>query len=171
MTNKTAWPPGATEGDAHDLEASRELVEKATDAKVPESPELDLYADQISLNGKNLEIPRMSDEMLRTFIQAFLGGQIFTSMQIKNPSDVVLVFLPLALGALSGYRPEGFENLGVIYEFHNAALSRGVNGMPVFPSCRLMHKLDWARAVKVINRELDRQAAMELPPDDPTEET
>lgn len=171
--NKKPWPPGVTTGDGFDLQAERELVEKATTKPEGEEAELDLHGDHVTLHGKDFELPRATEESLRKFIQDYLAGAIFTSADLREhdqrPESMTLgtVFMPLLLGVFSDYRPEGLRDIGVVYEYWSQALPRSINGYPIFASCRFLHRLDWARAAKVIDRELKRQKEMEIPPDEP----
>ena len=53
---------------------------------------------------------------------------------------------------------EGFDgSLGLVYEYYSAAGPRCVNGMPMFTSHRIMHKLDVQRADPIIQREVERR--------------
>ena len=54
------------------------------------------------------------------------------------------------------------QDIGGFWEYLNQAGPRGINGMPCFFSCRIMHKEDWKRAVAAINREIERQARIEI---------
>lgn len=54
------------------------------------------------------------------------------------------------------------SQLGIIWEHHNKSLPRGVNGMPMFMSCRLMHKDDWERALTAIRAEWKRRDSIEI---------
>ena len=116
---------------------------------------------------QELEIPRLSDEQLRGFINDFLGNKFFTSAHLREHEFGMLtsVFFPIALGMFSDYTRESIgRNLGLIYEEYSQAMPMAVNGLPMFVSCRLMHKLDWDRARKVIHAEMDRRKNIELPP-------
>jgi hypothetical protein len=53
-------------------------------------------------------------------------------------------------------------NLGIVYEYYNKGGPRSVDGFPTFGSCRLLHKLDWQRAQKAIDRELARRKEIEI---------
>lgn len=118
-----------------------------------------------------INIPRMTDEQLREFIQGYLNGKYFTSENIR-PEDKVLmlgmVFLPVALGAFSLYKPDSIrEDLGILYEEYSKALPRSCNGYPSFFSVRVMHRLDWKKAVQVIIAEEERQKTLVIPADEP----
>ena len=44
------------------------------------------------------------------------------------------------------------KDVGVVWEYLNKSLPRGVNGNPMFMSCRIMHKEDWKRATKALDK-------------------
>jgi len=57
-----------------------------------------------------------------------------------------------------------WADLGIIWEWLDSKnrLARGINGMPMFLSARLMHKEDWERAKKVIDEEHERQQKLDV---------
>jgi hypothetical protein len=52
--------------------------------------------------------------------------------------------------------------LGIIWEWERKSLPRGINGMPMFMSCKLMHKDDWSRALKAIRAEWKRREDIQV---------
>lgn len=196
-----------------------------------------------------MEIPRMSDDRLRQFVDDFCSSRIFTSAQLSVNQPVGTIFMPLVFGAFDlpeGSKPlepakpeepvppeplepidadtlyqiewgdiegaqefaeyevrkeehdrkckeheleleryvlkcdgyqrdyeewtdiciglgeEWTQDLGVIWENMNTAGPVSVNGYPVFYSFHMMHKEDWARALKAIKREEERRKSIEL---------
>jgi hypothetical protein len=65
-------------------------------------------------------------------------GKVFSHTQCTNPGDIRSVFMPLALGVLSGWSEKEFKDIGLIYEYYEKAGPRSVNGMPMFMSMRLL---------------------------------
>lgn len=108
------------------------------------------------------EVPRKSDEELREFVLAYCDGRVFTSLQISKDRDIGLVFMPLALGALHNVTDQYAASIGLIYEYLSKAGPSSINGMPVFFSCRLLHRDDCERVMPAIQRELDRRKNIEL---------
>ena len=107
-----------------------------------------------------LDLPRMSDDALRKLILDFVDGRIFTSVHIPSnqmQSMLSMVFMPLALGALHKVHPDSLANIGLIYEYLDQAAPRSINGMPIFFSCRMVHKDDWQRAIPAIQAEEERR--------------
>jgi hypothetical protein len=98
------------------------------------------------------ELPRMSNDALKQFVLDYIDGKIFIIQQIKQPSVVPMVFLPLAMGALSGVPKEVALEIGTVWEYWDQAGPRGVNGYPMFTSCRFMWKGDWERAAAKIEQ-------------------
>ena len=52
--------------------------------------------------------------------------------------------------------------LGIIWEWERKSLPRGINGMPMFMSCKLMHKDDWSRALTAIRAEWKRRENIQV---------
>jgi len=93
-----------------------------------------------------------------------LENRIFTSAHMKDHEmqHFGMVFVPAAMGALSDWPKSRLEEIGVFWEENSKALPRGVNGLPMFMSMHLMHKDDWARATKAIEREQKRRETIEI---------
>lgn len=108
------------------------------------------------------QVSRMSDEQLRQFVNDYCSGRIFTNWDIPNVDLVRMVFVPIGLGAFTGWKKEDLGQLGCVYERIDKAAPRGINGLPMFFSMRMMHTEDWARAIIAINRELNRRENIEV---------
>ncbi len=107
------------------------------------------------------EVPRMSDEDLRAFVVAFCDGRIFSTAHMRNLEDAYLVFMPLFFGA-GDFSRSWIESIGVVYEYMDKAGPRSINGMPIFFSCRFVHRDDWERARQAIIKEEARRANIEV---------
>ncbi len=105
---------------------------------------------------------RCSDDELREFVVGWCDGRIFCSAELPTPDLLGSVFMPLALGALQEWTREEIGLIGVVWEYRREAGPLAVNGQPVFFSCRLMHRDDWERARRAIDRELERRRTIEL---------
>lgn len=111
------------------------------------------------------KIPSMDDEALRKFVQAYCNQQVFTSWELINRqqnaadpfAELPMVFMPLAMGALSEWTKEELDDIGLIYEYMSEAGPRAINGNPCFVSFRIMNCADWKRAAEAITKELDRR--------------
>jgi hypothetical protein len=44
------------------------------------------------------------------------------------------------------------DEIGVVWEYHSKSMPRSINGLPCFMSCRIMHKDDWKRATKALDK-------------------
>jgi hypothetical protein len=108
------------------------------------------------------EVGRMSDNQLREFVQGVLSGTLFLSVQVHQQRDIPVVFMPLALGALTEWSEEKLKDVGVFYARMSAALPRSYNGNPMFTEVRFLHKDDWARASKTLSREWSRWQDLEV---------
>ena len=104
--------------------------------------------------------PRMSDEDLKAFVLGMCDGKIFT-MNDAPPDLVPMCFLPLMFNQ-EALPKEVLDRIGMVWEWMSEAGPRGVNNLPIFTSCRLMHKIDWERAHSAILKELERRKNIEL---------
>ena len=110
-------------------------------------------------------ISSMSKNFLRKFVRSYCDGQIFTSADEpgrtveKWASNVRMSFLPAAMGALEGVE---LSDLGVLWEYHKESLPRGINGMPMFMSVKMMNKADWETVKGAIEKELKRREEVEV---------
>lgn len=113
------------------------------------------------VTGENISL--MSEDDLRAFVDDLVSGHIFTSAHLNSQPDLVpMVFLPIALGALSKWSATGLNNLGVVWERMDKAGPTSINGYPTFFSMHLMHREDWVIAAAAANREHERRKAIEL---------
>ena len=90
-------------------------------------------------------IPRMSSENLSVLAKDIATNSVFLSTMIRehDAANVLhMVFMPLALGCLSDLSKEEAEDIGLIYEYLKEAGPRGINGYPMFTSCRFLTKKD-----------------------------
>jgi len=109
---------------------------------------------------KKKPCPRMNADELRDFVLAYCDGSIWTNLDALQPRDVGLMFLPVA------FAPHliDLEGLGLIWADvrKDDKFPTGINGRPMFGSCRVMHKDDWSRAREAIKRELDRRKTIDV---------
>jgi len=110
----------------------------------------------------DMEFKMLNDDELRAFVVDCLAGRIFTSSQARN-IDVPRIFMVVAFGALSKYSTKSMENIGVLYEYMSEAAPRSINGYPIFFSMRILHKIDWEIALKMLVAEEQRQKRLEVP--------
>jgi len=72
-------------------------------------------------------------------------GKIFCDRQI-NPREIgsmlAMVFMPIALGALSETANVVRDNIGMIYEYLSEAGPRSINGYPIFMSFKTLTKAE-----------------------------
>jgi hypothetical protein len=111
------------------------------------------------------EVRHMSDDELRSFVDDFLAGRIFTSAQINGSQSGHLlqtIFMPLCLGALAGYSDTALSSIGVIWGYMKDALPGSINGYPIFHTMYVLHIDDWKIAIKAIEREQERRKHIEL---------
>lgn len=115
-----------------------------------------------TMADESRKIGRLKDDELKKFIREFLSGAIYTSAQVTEMNILTMVFMPLALGALSQWEEEEVEKIGILWEYLDQAGPRAVNGCPIFFSMYMMHREDWKIAARVIDREQRRLADISL---------
>lgn len=99
----------------------------------------------------------MSEKDRRKFVVDFMFGKIYTSQMIENEcwdTMMLMVFMPLALGAIQELTPEEAADIGIIWEYTDNASPRSINGHPIFLSMRIMHKVDWNKISPQIEKRL-----------------
>ena len=116
------------------------------------------------------ELTRMHEGELQKFVADSLVGRIWTSALLEKREDPATVWLPILFGAFSGWTEEDRRQIGVVWEYTDKALPRSPNGLPMFPSMRVMHIDDWKRAYPVIIQEQERMKDLDLPQDTTTKE-
>lgn len=109
---------------------------------------------------KKVPLPRrMTPDERRDFVLAWCNGTITSSNEV--PSNLLtVVFFPLFLGALSGYRKRDLAQIGLIWADSARDQTMGawaVNGFPCFASCRIMLQPDWEELKPKISAELKRR--------------
>lgn len=108
--------------------------------------------------------PPMTDDELRHFVAGYCDGRITVSADM--PENLIgMVFLPITFGACNGATKAQLKKLGCIWAERGVDkdCERGINGFPIFVSCRIMLKTDWDRARKAILIERERRGAIEIP--------
>ncbi len=106
------------------------------------------------------KVSRMSREEFVKFVDAYCSGTVFTSDQIpasQMKSLMGLVFMPLSLGLLDKVSKEEIQNIRVVYEYLSEAGPRSINRMPIFFSCRFIHKDDTEKLNKAVAAEFERR--------------
>jgi hypothetical protein len=96
------------------------------------------------------EIKKLADDIYRGFV--------FTDRHVRNPDDILRVFMPLVL-----FKEEQIEEFkanipGMIYEYMDKAGPMSIDGMPMFCSFRFLSKED---AKKVDEKYLQIKKAIE----------
>lgn len=97
--------------------------------------------------------PKRSEEDVRHLAQEWVAGRVYCMTGI--PADLIpLVFMPVAFGALKGYRRRQLDSLFVfaIEGEHSSIPGRGVNGYPMFTACSVWRRRDALRANDLARR-------------------
>jgi hypothetical protein len=107
----------------------------------------DTPVDQVGLTA----VRPLPVEEKKKFVLALVNGGVFTDHHIRKPEMIPMVFMPIALGALSGSSESYIKSIGLIYEYMDAAQSRSIDGMPTFFSCRMMNVADAEECLAAYN--------------------
>lgn len=109
--------------------------------------------DESSNTVKVDKLARMPDSALREFIIDYVDGRIFSSNMMVDEKMLPNVFMPIMFCM---FEDDALNQLGLVWEHRSQALaSTAINGMPIFASCRLMHKEDWKLAIEKIHKLID----------------
>ncbi len=90
-----------------------------------------------------LKIPRMSQE----FLDRLAGRVVRREVWITNtPQNLYQAFGLILMATLDGLSHDEankkLEDLGAMWETYELALPRGINGLPMFTSGHMVHRLD-----------------------------
>lgn len=93
---------------------------------------------------KVLNIPSQTQEELNVLARDMSKGLLFSNLHVPPGEDHMLatIFLPLGMGALNQYEDESLRQIGIVYEYLNKAMPRGINGYPTFMSFRMLNRVD-----------------------------
>jgi hypothetical protein len=97
-------------------------------------------------------MPRITEDQIKELVTGLVKDQVFTWQHLPadDPHLLPMVFMVLGLGGLGDIDP---DSIGTVYEYLDKAGPQGINGYPIFLSCKLVHKDDWKtvleRAIKV----------------------
>lgn len=151
------WPEGILAEEA-------DVTGESTTVEIPSAPESARLQEHWDDLREALNLPKLSDEKLREFVDDYVSGRIFTTAHLRDSeADMIpMIFMPLALGCFSKVQPDTLSQIGVIYEYYERAGRLNVNGKPTFFSFHMLHIDDWERAKPAIERELERRKSIEL---------
>lgn len=90
------------------------------------------------------EIPRMDEEEIIEAARRLVARRIVTATSVP-PHMIASVFMPIALGGLVGI---DLDDVGDVIGDLDKAGPRTVNGYPIFFSCQVVHRDDWAVIVE-----------------------
>jgi hypothetical protein len=83
---------------------------------------------------------RKTDEELKRIAIDLYDGKIFSDRHFRSPEEAQsffgLVFMVFSLTNMK------LKNIAFVYEYFSAAGPRGINGYPIFTSCRYLNKSD-----------------------------
>lgn len=129
--------------------------------EAPESGELKEHWDDLK---EALDLPKLTDDKLREFVDDFVSNRIFTTAHLRDHEAqmIPMIFMPLGFGCFSKVQPDSLKIIGVIYESYDKAGPRSINGFPMFFSFSMLHIDDWERAKVAIIKEQERRKSIEL---------
>lgn len=94
---------------------------------------------------KDPVVSEMTDAEVKELARDLVKNQIFMTDQLRDPSEVKMVF-PI-LSFLDRSQMMQLKRRGVVhlYERNDKMLPRGINGHPMFMSMRSINSVDYAR--------------------------
>jgi hypothetical protein len=99
-----------------------------------------------------------TDEELKQVARDWVENRIFMSTQVKNPADIPMVFMVLAMADEELIDQYKKEDVVAFYEYYEKASPRSINGYPTFFSA---HNLTRDEFEKVRTWALEAQQALE----------
>ena len=147
-----------------DIPIPKHVPTSQVEAEIPKGPESGELSEHWYDLKEALNLPHLSDDQLREFVNDFVSNRIFTSAHLRDNEVGMLpmIFMPLALGCMSKVQPDSLSQIGCIWEHMHKAAPRSINGKPIFFSLNLLHKDDWERAMVAIEREQERRKNIPL---------
>jgi hypothetical protein len=107
----------------------------------------------------------MNEKDLKSLAVDIVGGKVFTSRHIRENSPerwadtVRMVFMVLALS-----NQEQLDNIvdrigesGIVYEYYDKAMTRSINGYPIFISMNIIGSEDAEKLDKYVKELQDKQ--------------
>jgi hypothetical protein len=84
-------------------------------------------------------VERLTEDQIKQVIDGLVKGHIYTAFDCP-PDMIGSVFMVVGMGGLADY---DLDTVGCVYEYLEKAGERGINGYPMFMSCKLIHTEDW----------------------------
>ena len=95
---------------------------------------------------EHFKLGNKDPEALTQLAKDIAANLVFIDKMIR-PGDESLtgmIFMPLMMGAFAEFTPESVrDTVGMVYEYYDKALPRGINGYPIFMSMALINKHDF----------------------------
>ena len=99
-----------------------------------------------------MKLESRTDEELKNVAIGIHSGTIFCDRQVQDENLLGNVFMPILLGALSEWTEEEAKEIGMIYEDLSEAGPRGINGYPIFMSCKMMNRKDAETVLMMVQK-------------------
>lgn len=115
--------------------------------------DLDLEAIELDANGrtKGKFCPRLSRKEIARMAHDVYRGRVFLPMNDRELRDAFGFILTMSASA--GHLDfEDREKVWVVGDMSKTLGSRGINGVPMFAACQLIHTRDAVRVVKKVQR-------------------
>ncbi len=97
---------------------------------------------------------RLPKKEVNEIAKGIIQNQIFCSYMAPD-NLIVNIFMPLALMSKEDLSKHDVENVGQIIGDMRDTFGMGVNGYPIFHSCRLIYKEDWKLILAKV-RQMDK---------------
>jgi len=103
------------------------------------------------------KMKRMKKEDLKRLACDMNKGLVFTDRDVQPPRMVTSVFMPLIFMDAD---KKWSNQVGLIYEYYDKALPRGINGMPMFMSMRVVPKEDMSALIEYVQKYREAEIAV-----------
>ncbi len=112
-------------------------------------PEIKEY--KVNKNRRK-KLPNKSKKEIKELAYECFRGSIFTSLQVSNPRDISMVFMPLML--MSPDQSQGMyqDKPHMYYSYMKDSFPTGVNGYPCFGSVAHLNKEETELFVDYYNK-------------------
>lgn len=93
----------------------------------------------------------LSDEKIKEVAQGLIQNKYFMSDQLPEhmKDQLHLVFMPLVFMKKDALKKMADWDVVCLYEENRLAMPRGINGLPIFPSCSMLTREDYKRVIEV----------------------
>lgn len=98
------------------------------------------------------ELPDYPEAEVKQIAVDLFHGKIYCDRHLHSPDDMPRVFMIVGLGAFADHPKSYIESIGLVYEYLDKAMPRGINGQPMFMSLKLLNRSDTNKMFEIYNK-------------------